>query len=379
MVESVSESRFRQLLAEDPTPPVIDTRPAADFDSWHIPGATNLPASPDQLPDPSEIDAAIPDDIERVLTVCGWGISSFAFGEHLEGLGYSSVTVLEDGMVGWSRVYDIAEIEVDAPATIYQVQRLAKGCLGYIVACDQTAKAITIDVPIHIDEVVSLLDEESLELTTVVDTHVHADHLSGGYTLADRYGVEYAIGIGASERGLAHEHRPLADGDQLTVGELTVTALETPGHTSDMISLVLEDDAAVFTADTLFTDGVGRTELEDEADATVRARELYHSITEVVFDRADDALVLPGHFDPGGTALRPPKTPVAASIAAVRSSTTVLDDGVDAFVDRIADAGGERPPNYRAIILVNLGTTPRPGPGVVSQLELGPNRCSAST
>lgn len=378
MVESVSGSRFRQLLAEDPSRPVIDTRPAADFASWHIPTAVNIPSPPDEPLDVEAVEAAIPADTDLVLTVCGWGISSFAFAQALEDHGAPPVTVLEDGMVAWSRVYDTAEVDVDAPATVYQFQRLAKGCLGYLVACDETGEAVAIDVPIHTEVVSDRITDADLELTAVIDTHVHADHLSGGHRLAERYDVPYRIGVRAGDRGLEREHEPIGDGESLAVGALELSALATPGHTSDMLTLVLGDDAAVFTADTLFVDGVGRTELEADEDVEARTRSLYRSITDTILARSADALVLPGHVDPDDIDLGVVDTPVAAPLGTVVDRVSVLDGGADAFVERVAGRGGDRPPNYRAIILVNLGASPLPGEGVRSQLELGPNRCAAA-
>lgn len=379
MVEAVSARRFRQLLAADPAPPIIDTRPTEDFESWHIPGAINIPATPADGIDVDAVSDAVSDTVDTVLTVCGWGISSFAVGEALEAEGFHSVLVLKDGMVGWSQVYDIPAIELDDGITAFQLQRLAKGCLGYVMACTETGAAVAIDVPVHIDEVVSLLDSHGLTLETVIDTHLHADHVSGGYALADRFGVPYRISERAADRGLQYDHVPLADREIVQFGESTITTLATPGHTTELMSLVIGEETAVCTADTLFTDGVGRTELESPNEASARASELYRSITGRLFGLDEDALVLPGHFNPGIDTLRHPASPECAPVAEVRTAVDVLSSGEEEFVDRITDRGAPRPPNYRAIMLVNLGGRPLPGDGVLSQLELGPNRCAATT
>lgn len=376
MVDVVSPGRFRQLIAEDPSRPIIDTRPTDDFDAWHIPGAINAPWVPDAELDAAAIDAA--SDSDHVLTVCGFGISSIDFATELEARTGAEVSVIENGMVGWSQVYDVAEVDLGDGVTGWQVQRLAKGCLGYVIGCERTNEAVAVDVPIHLEEVLHVLDRQELTLVAAVDTHIHADHVSGTPALAERTGVPYHIGAHAADRGLAHEHRPLADGDVIEAGDVTLTARHTPGHTSDSLSLVIGDETAVLTADTLFVDAVGRTELEGDADERARTRELFHSLMGVLLALDDGCLLLPGHVDPGEDRLHDVDTPVSGTIAEVRETVAVLELDADAFVDRIAGAGGERPPNYRAIILVNLGSGPMPNEAVISQLEQGPNRCAAS-
>ncbi len=378
MVTALPPHRFRELLAEAPPPPLIDTRPATDFDAWHIPGAINIPTNPDQPLDREALDAAVPEAAEQVLTVCAWGISSFDVAEQLEELGHPEVAVLSDGMVAWSKVYDIVDIEVVAGVSIYQLQRLAKGCLGYLVGCDDTGEAIAIDTPIHLEAIERTIEDEDLDLVGVVDTHIHADHIAGGPTLADEHDVPYYIGTRAIDRGFEYDHVPLADGETLDVGEHTLSVCHTPGHTTEMISLVLEDDALIFTADTLFVDGVGRTELEETMDPTTQTRDLYRSLMDVLFERAPDANILPGHFDPGGSELIAPTTPIIATLAEVRDRLEPILTEEDSFVEHVMQAKGERPPNYRAIIQVNRGRGRPPGREVISQLELGPNRCAVA-
>lgn len=377
MVEVIPAEAFRHRISADPDAPIIDTRPADDFESWHIPGAVHIDYTPGDPLDQPALDAVIPSDASSVLTVCGLGISSHRFGEELEELGYPPVTVLKDGMVGWSRVYDIAEVDIDPAIRCWQIQRLAKGCLGYIVADIDTGAAVGIDIPIHIGAIIDLLDEENLSLEAVVDTHVHADHVSGGTELAAEFDVPYCISANSAERGLSLPHTPIADGETLEMGTVALEAMATPGHTSDIMCLVLADGAAVFTADTLFTDSVGRTELEDEDAAGSQARELFRSITERLFALDRSTIVLPGHFDPGGDTLRPPETPVARTLGEIREAVSILTLDEDAFVERVTGVTADRPPNYRAVILVNLGRTTRPADEVLTQLELGPNRCSA--
>lgn len=379
MVDARSADEIRQLLAEDPDLPLLDTRPFSDFEEWHIPGATSFRHAPGEPLAVEELRSIIPSDADRIVTVCGMGISSFEFAEAVESHGFPPVTVLVDGMVGWSRVYDRTEIDLGGSIRCWQLQRLAKGCLGYVLACPATDSAVAVDAPIHIDEVTDLLEAEDLELEAVVDTHVHADHVSGGPRLADRHDVPYYIGDNASDRGLRHAHEPLGDEDRLTVGTLELTSRHTPGHTSDMVTIDVEDGTALLTADTLFVDSVGRTELESAEAATQRARELYESIMETLFSYPDETIVLPGHYDPEGDHLHPPDTPMSATLGEIHEGVDLLGADIDTFVETVTARTTAQPPNYEAIILVNLGGRPPPADAVVTQLELGPNRCAATS
>lgn len=379
MVEAITAPEFRHIMTEEPDVPLLDTRPVADYEAWHIPGAISFRFAPGDTLDAAALDAVVPDDAERILTVCGMGISSFEFADAVEDLGFPSVLVLRDGMVAWSRLYDCTELDIGSGVRCWQLQRLAKGCLGYVIACPRTDQAIAIDPPVHLEEVTALLDRVGLTLTGVIDTHVHADHVSGGPALANRYDVPYYIGDRAADRGFAYDHEPMVDGATITVGDIDLHARSTPGHTSEMMSIIVGEKRAVLTADTLFLDSVGRTELEAADEAVAGARQLYRSITKTLFSLPDDVVVLPGHYDPATDRVHPPSTPMTATIGAIRSSIDLLEADEAMFVDEVVSRVGDRPPNYRAILLVNLGGRPRPAREIVTQLELGPNRCAATS
>lgn len=377
MPEPISPRRMRAHLGGSDPVTVVDTRPADNFEEWRIPGSVNVPNKPTEPVDIDAVETALPPTVGTLITVCALGKSSHAFARALEAHGYGPVHVVDEGMEGWSRYYDRVAVPLGDGVDCWQLQRVAKGCLSYLLACPESDATLVIDPPRHLDPIDRLVDEAGLDIVAVWDSHVHADHVSGGPMLAEREAVPYLMPEAALDRGLDRDIEPVAAGEQIEVGSLTLEVIPTPGHTTDIASLHL-DGVAVFTADTLFIDAVGRTELEDANAAKAQARQLYASITERLFALDPDTTVLPGHFDPDEEVVTAPPSPMTTSIGSAREEIDVLDLDREAFVDRIVDTSASRPPNYEDIISINLGQKRRPDEAGLTELELGPNRCAAS-
>ncbi|QLG48842.1 MBL fold metallo-hydrolase [Natrinema halophilum] len=380
MVTTISPERLAEMQDEGAEYVLVDTRPADSYESWHIAGAIHFPFGPEE-----ELDGRLEDledvvgDADRVIAVCAKGISSSNLATRLESATDEfDVAAVDGGMKGWSGVYDSVEIAVDDGLTVVQIQRRAKGCLGYVVGCNETGEAIVADPTADTDEFEVAAAEADLSITGIVDTHVHADHISGGRELADDLEVPYYLGERADQRDVEREFTPLERNEVLTVGEREIKAVFAPGHTSEMINLLV-DDAALLTADTLHVDSTGRTELEFSDDEGERgARMLYESLHRTILAEPEGIVVLPGHvtvtadgkFEHGA-----PGEPIRTTIRRARTGIDLLDLAEDAFVDRMADAG-EKPSNYEEIIEYNRGVTDIP-PEERVELELGPNNCSA--
>ncbi len=155
----------------------------------------------------------------------------------------------------------------------------------YLLADRESGEAVLVD-PVRewVDRDLKLVAELGLRLVNVLETHVHADHVTAAGLLRERTGAKTA----ASAIGAPCMDRALVDGDAVGVGKLTITARATPGHTDDSMCFVLP--GYVLTGDTLLVRGCGRSDFQNGDAAT-----LYRSITQVLFALPDDTVVLPGH------------------------------------------------------------------------------------
>ena len=217
---------------------------------------------------------------------------------------------------------------------------------------------------------------KGLTITGVIDTHVHADHVSGGRDLAAALDVPYYLGAAAD---VAFDVEPLADGDVIEVGCREIEALHAPGHTAEMVVLHAED--YLLSADTLFVESVGRTELQfGEAEAERGARLLYETLHETILALPGDTTVLPGHvsvtednrFEVGS-----PGEPVSARLGDLRDELDLLGLDQDEFVDRLTTDAPQEPPNYGTIGSINRGERRIESDAEATEPEVGPINCAA--
>jgi sulfur dioxygenase len=163
---------------------------------------------------------------------------------------------------------------------------------SYLIGCEFTQKAVLIDpVASEVDSYVALLNELGLTLIYTMETHVHADHITGAGLLRDRLGSK---GIVHRDAGAMCADLLVTDGVPLQVGEIEILVLHTPGHTSGCVSYVVGD--RIFSGDALFINGCGRTDFQ-QGDAGM----LYDSITQKLFTLPPDTLLYPGHDYNGKT------------------------------------------------------------------------------
>jgi glyoxylase-like metal-dependent hydrolase (beta-lactamase superfamily II) len=359
---------------------VVDTRPADSYESWHVEGATNLPFGPTEtLNDDQRARVEEVAGGRKIVTICGKGATSTALAAELDANGWEDVAVVTDGMRGWNELYETVTVDTGRDdLVIRQFQRRAKGCLSYLVGSESAGEAVVVDPARHTDQYITAAAEAGLEITRVLDTHVHADHISGGRELAHRLDVPYHLGERATGRDLAYDFDPLADGDTLSVGDHTIEVLAAPGHTSELV--VYRVGEAVLTGDSLFLDSVGRTELEfGESEAETGAALQYETLHDTLFELPDDLLVLPGHVtvqNDGTYANASPGELVGAPLADVRGRLDLVDLDEAAFVERMVETVPETPDNYETIIAINRGEESAEG-SEATELETGANNCAA--
>jgi hydroxyacylglutathione hydrolase len=165
---------------------------------------------------------------------------------------------------------------------------------SYLIACERTRDAIVIDPRRDIDAYVAAASQQQLRIAYAIETHIHADFVSGARELA-ALGATVIAGPGADLQFPFQEGR---DRETLHVGDITVELLHTPGHTPEHISLLVrEPDRPVraLTGDTLFVGAVGRPDLLGPDQARELAGQLYHSLFDILLGLDDAIEVHPGH------------------------------------------------------------------------------------
>ncbi|WP_284014831.1 MBL fold metallo-hydrolase [Halobaculum litoreum] len=378
-VETVAPTELKARIDAGETVTLLDARMTADYDEWHIDGSTvesiNVPYFEflDEEVDDDVLDR-IPDDREVTVLCAKGGASEFVAGTLAEH-GYD-VNHLENGMNGWARIYERAEVTgYDGPGTLYQYQRPSSGCLGYLLV-DGGEAAVVDPLRAFTERYLADADALGVDLAYAFDTHVHADHISGVRELADA-GVAGVIPEPAVDRGItyADELELAADGDTFPVGDATVEAVHTPGHTSGMTSYLL-GGGLLATGDGLFVESVARPDLEEGDDgAPDAARQLYDSLQERVLTLPDDTLIGGAHFS--DAAAPADDGTYTAPVGELTERMAALSMERAEFVETVLADMPPRPANYEEIIATNLGRHTADDEEAFA-LELGPNNCAAS-
>ena len=341
---------------------VVDIRTAADRE-WSIPGSVQIDAYDAVNLGSLGPLAQVAFPPGPVVTVCGAGRTAAAATELLRAMGVEALT-LDGGIHAWSLAWNIAETTISG-CQVVQVRRTGKGCLSYIV--ESGSEAVVIDASVDPEVYVRLLRERGWRLVAVVDTHIHADHLSRSRLLAQEAGVDLWL---PAQGRTKYPFRPIADDDQVPFGSRELLALRTPGHTEESTTYLLKGSAA-FTGDTLFLAGVGRPDLEGGAhkESDSRARLLHQSISRLL-ELPEATLVLPGHvsepipFD--GRLL-------ATTIRMIRDTVGLAQLEPNEFVQAVLARIPPNPPNHSLIIELNERGELPDNP---SELEAGANRCA---
>jgi len=373
---------------------ILDVRNRDEFDAWQIEG--KLPIQTVNVPyfdllelddEDEEIAAAVARAVparlqdrlprsEPIMVVCGQGHTSGHVAEGLRRLGYQAFN-LEGGMAAWGDHYEMRAVEESQRLVILQISRPARGCLGYLFASG--GNAMVVDAARHTGIYTRIAAERGWRITDVFDSHLQADHLSGGLALAGAQGANYWLhpydSIEPTDLLPAtFSFHYLEDAMSFTLGEVNVRVLHMPGHTLGMTNLLL-DDRYLLSGDTVLIESIGRPDLGGRAKTWVPL--LYHSLQRLLA-LPDRTMVLPSHFghireaDDAGC--------YRATLGALRSHNEGLrmfDRGPEAFSAYILESLPEHPKAYDDIRRVNTGLL-QVDETKAGELELGRNRCGLS-
>ena len=362
----ISTDTLREWLENDKPVNVVDVRPTQEHAEWHIPGSIHIDAY-DKLKagNGDALQGLLIDKNIPVVTVCAGGKTSLIAAEQLRQKGYEAYS-LEEGMRGWSLSWNTAQISFP-DFSITQLRRTGKGCLSYIIS--SKGEAIVIDASLPVNVYQDILLNNNWSLRAVLETHIHADHLSRSKQLAEVNAVPVYI---PQTDKVEYPHETIIDQQQIPLGAITILVMHTPGHTLESTSFLV-NNKVLLSGDTLFTNAVGRPDLKASEEETLKKTTLLYQSLQKLLGLSDEIIVLPAHtsqpveFD---------KKPVQATLKEIRTAVPLLKLTEKEFVETLLSRIPPAPANYLSIVEKNTkgdfsGINP-------VDLEAGANRCAIS-
>lgn len=370
---------------------VLDVRNRDEFERFRLEGREPLPAvnvpyfellelgGQDEMVDSvaacveQHLNGQIPRDLP-VLSVCAKGDTSEYVREGLERLGFVCAH-LQGGMRAWGNYYSTRAVVETPGLAIYQVSRPARGCLSYVVASG--GKALVIDPLRHLHPYQELARSKGFKIESVIDTHGHADHISGGTALAAESGAPYHLHPYDAIHPMdvlpaTIPYSAIRDGQIFKVGQVELEAMHIPGHTLGLVALRI-DDRYLFTGDSICIGSIARPDLGGKAEtwAPLHGRSL-----RKLASLPGSIIVLPGHFstlaEANDTGL------FAAPLDELKHKNPGLQllacETEEGFVRYLLENLPPFLPEYVNIKRVNAGLM-APSEDEASQLELGKNVC----
>jgi len=362
----INANTLQQWLENEKDVSIVDIRNPEQRAEWFIPQSIhinafeNIKANNENALSGLHLDKNIP-----VVVVCAAGKTSMKAAELLQSQGYDAYS-LENGMKGWSLAWNKSTLQFP-DYEIIQLRRTGKGCLSYIIASDNNAVVIDASLPVEVYE--ELLDQHKLQLKAIMETHIHADHLSRSKQLAEKNKVDLYL---PSPNKVNFEYKPVQNDQSIPVGKTYIKVIATPGHTLESVCLFVNDQV-LFTGDTLFTNSIGRPDLKSSDQETAQKAAMLYESLQSLLNLDDKVIVLPAHIS---VPVEFDNVPIKATIAEIKNKVPLLQLSKTDFIKTILNKLPPTPANYLAIVERNLsgdmsGVNP-------IDLEAGANRCAIS-
>lgn len=323
-----------------------------------------------EMDDPAEagLDRSLP-----VVTVCGRGHDSLHVARHLIDSGFDALS-LAGGIMAWTHVLIAREIAPPAEFDrLVQFDRIAKGSLSYLLIAG--GEAIVIDPPRHFADIEHAAQASGARIVAILDTHVHADYISGGPAMADKNAAPYYLH--PADNFYPYDGtpgklniEPISDGFLIKVGGQTVKAVHTPGHTEGSACFIAGD--AAFTGDFLFIASIGRPDLAGKTEEW--SVELLKSIERAIQEWPDTLRILPAHY--GSDAERTAERSVWKTLGEIKADNPhfrMHEPGE--FLNWVSSRISMPPDAYRIIKGINTGLLTA-SDMEADMLEGGKNECA---
>lgn len=368
-MDPLSAEEFKKRLDSGQVPFIFDLRNSDEFKGWRIEGRSdietlNIPQEEFVGEEDRHLEK-FPRD-RQIITFCAHGDAAQYSADLLRERGFHAIA-LEGGMDHWSEYYE-HRLASQVPA-VHQIYRAAKGCMAYLAVSG--AEAVAIDSPRHVKNVLDLAAQLKVRIVHVLDTHLHADHVSGGREVARLTGAEYHVNS-LDMQGAAYPYTPLADGGRISFGAGSLEVVHSPGHTPGSTSFLL-DGKMLFTGDIIMKESIGRPDLGGMS--VPWATELYNTLFKRFARFGDEMVVFPAHAT--GIHEQDQSGIVKLTLGEARRSDLYQLEDLQQFLDRISQSLPENPERYQQIRSVNLGTLSAEEPKQ-KELEIGKNLCGMS-
>ena len=372
---------------------IFDVRNEDEYESWKIEGKKKIPMVNVPYYEMLEVDehddvvdtfvdflegswvGKLPKDMP-ILAVCAKGDTSEFVAEAMRRLGLDAFN-MAGGTKAWGDFYHVRAIEETEHRSVYQISRPARGCLSYLIG--SSGEAAIIDPLRHEQHYLDLAAEKGLEIVMVLDTHGHADHISGGPAIAEHSRAPYYLhpydGIHPIDVLPAKiPYLFVHDEQEFKVGECTIHTFHIPGHTLGNLAYLL-DGKYLFTGDSIFIKSIARPDLGGHGDTWAPIH--YQSLHRLL-ELSGDVMVLPAHFstlaEENGEGLF---AEPLGDLKKVNDGLLMVQKGEEAFVSYILASLPKFPKEYIEIKRVNAGLL-EVGEAKASELELGKNICALS-
>jgi len=370
-VKSVTVQELTKKILNHERLFILDVRNTGDFDDWKVEGRS---VEIINIPYPELIEGSDPPihnlpKGEDLYVICAKGNSSRLAAEQISKAGYNNVYSVEGGMRAWSEHLEPIKVgSLRDGGSIYQFVRIGKGCLSYLI--ESNGEGAVIDANRMIEQYESFIKGKSIKVTHVFDTHLHADHISGGGKLAGKIGGTYYLpSKDAGEEEF--DFIPVKDGDEIKVGNTNVKAVYSPGHTIGSTSFIV-DDQYLLTGDILFIDSIGRPDLAGKAEDWVA--DLRQTLYERYKELMDSLIVLPAHFMSVKEMNNDGSIAQKLGVLYEQNHGLNIEDETE-FRKIVTENLPPQPNSYEQIRQTNMGKL-SPGQEQQREMEVGPNRCA---
>jgi glyoxylase-like metal-dependent hydrolase (beta-lactamase superfamily II)/rhodanese-related sulfurtransferase len=376
---------FHELIQQRNDILLLDVRNDKEYDAWRI----ESQHTPETLhsfygvfvEDEEEVVRQIPRGRELVVICAKGGASDYVAEILRDNYGLPAANLI-GGTIAWGNYYVSRPVVEKEAYQIYQIDRVARGCLSYVLISQ--GRAVIIDPARHIDEYQRILTDSDAELELLLDTHAHADHISGGPALAEISGAPYHMhpydGIHPFDMLPATlDYEMLKDGQEFTVGDLNIRVIHVPGHTLGQVNFLVtasDGETFLFTGDNIFLQSFGRPDLGGQGESW--APLVFESIFGIIKKQVpSDALVLPGHYARHDEAA---ETGLFAKRLGDlwQENQDLQRTDQEEFIQFVLSHLPTMPSQYVQIKRVNAGLV-TPDEHEASELELGKNICALST